>query len=129
MRGVRAGVVVMGAAALALLPAGTAGAHPLGNFTVNHSAALLLTPDGIELAAVIDRAEIPTAQALQDISPDGSPTDDVLAASAVQQCGALAGDVRLTVDGEAASWTVTDTSLEVLPGAAGLPTLRLNCQL
>ena len=125
----RALVVAIGALALVLLPVAAAGAHPLGNFTVNHSDALLLTPDGVELTAVVDRAEIPTAQALRDIAPDGSPTDDVLAASAVQQCEALAGDVRLTVDGEAAAWTVTDTSLEVLPGAAGLPTLRLTCQL
>ena len=129
MRAGRSLALAVGVAALVLLPAGTATAHPLGNFTVNHSDALLLTPDGVELTAVIDRAEIPTAQALQDIAPDGSPSDDVLAASAEQQCDALAGDVRLTVDGEAAAWILTDTSLEVLPGAAGLPTLRLSCEL
>ncbi|CAA9390469.1 MAG: hypothetical protein AVDCRST_MAG66-864, partial [uncultured Pseudonocardia sp.] len=129
MRTGRALAVVIGAAALVLLPVGAAGAHPLGNFTVNHSDALLLTPDGVELTAVVDRAEIPTAQALRDIAPDGSPSDDVLAATALRQCEALAGDVRLSVDGEAAAWTLADTSLEVLPGAAGLPTLRLTCGL
>jgi nickel/cobalt transporter (NicO) family protein len=125
----RALAVAIGVLGLVLLPAGTAGAHPLGNFTVNHSDALLLTPDGVELTAVVDRAEIPSAQALQDIAPDGTPSDDELAASAVQQCDALVGDVRLDIDGETASWTVAGTSLEVLPGAAGLPTLRLSCEL
>ena len=125
----RAFVVAIGALVLVLLPVATASAHPLGNFSVNHSDALLFTPDGVELTAVVDRAEIPTAQELQDIAPGGSPTDDVLAATAVQQCDALARDVQLSVDGEPAPWTVTDTSLEVPPGAAGLPTLRLTCEL
>ena len=89
-----AGVLVVLLATLlaVLLPAGTASAHPLGNFTVNHADRLLFTQDAVLLTAVVDRAEIPAAQALQDIAPDGSPSVEELAAAAARQCSALAGD-------------------------------------
>jgi len=127
---VRRALVVGGAAAaLVLLPAASAGAHPLGNFTVNHSDALLFTPDGVHLRAVVDRAEIPTAQEMPDIAPDGDPGPADLARRAAVECPALARDVVLTVDGDPVSWTVGTTALEIVPGTAGLPTLRLTCDL
>jgi nickel/cobalt transporter (NicO) family protein len=125
----RALVVAAAAAGLVLLPVGAADAHPLGNFTVNHADALAFTPDGVALHAVVDRAEIPTAQALLDIAPDGDPSAEVLARAAASECAALAGDVALTVDGAAIPWRLGDTSLETVPGTAGLPTLRLSCAL
>ncbi len=128
MRG-RAFLVVVAASGLALLPTAPAAAHPLGNFTVNHAHHLLLTPDAVRLDAVVDRAEIPTAQALQDIAPDGTPEPAQLSAAADAQCAALADDVRLTVDGVPAAWTLQDRGLELVPGEAGLPTLRLTCRL
>jgi nickel/cobalt exporter len=127
---VRRALVVGGAAAaLVLLPAASAGAHPLGNFTVNHSDALLFTPDGVDLRAVVDRAEIPTAQELPDIAPNGDPGPADLARRAAVECPALARDVVLTVDGDPVPWTVGATALEIVPGTAGLPTLRLTCDL
>ncbi|WP_156119260.1 HoxN/HupN/NixA family nickel/cobalt transporter, partial [Modestobacter caceresii] len=111
------------------MPAGPAQAHPLGNFTVNHHDGLTLTPDGVSLTAVVDRAEIPTAQLLPEIAPDGSPDATQLQDAAAAECTDIAGAVELTVDDEPAPWTVRDTALEVVPGAAGLPTLRLTCDL
>ena len=119
--------VAVGTAVLVLVPAGIAGAHPLGNFTVNHSDALLFTPDGVDFRAVVDRAEIPTAQELQDIAPDGEPSAATLARAAAADCGTLADDVVLTVDGSRVPWQLGSTTLEVVPGTAGLPTLRLTC--
>ena len=125
----RALLVAAGAAGLVLLPVGTADAHPLGNFTINHSDALEFTPDGVALHAVVDRAEIPTAQALLDIAPDGDPGAEALARTALIECAALTQDVVLTVDGAAIRWHVGATSLETVPGTAGLPTLRLRCAM
>ena len=124
----RALAVAVGAV-FVLGPAGIAGAHPLGNFTVNHADAVLFTPDGVDLRAVVDRAEIPTAQALLDISPNGEPSAATLARTAAVECGALADDVLLTVDGSRVPWQVGVSTLEVVPGTAGLPTLRLTCAL
>ena len=125
----RSAAVLLAACALVLVPTGTAQAHPLGNFTVNHHDALLLTPDGVSLTAVVDRAEIPTAQALPDIAADGDPSPRELDAAAARECAALAGDVTLTVDGDEVAWTGAGATMEVVPGAAGLPTLRSTCEL
>ena len=57
--------VVLGALALALVPAGPASAHPLGNFTVNTADLLVVTSDGVEVTHVVDLAEIPTVQLAQ----------------------------------------------------------------
>ena len=112
-----------------LIPGGIAQAHPLGNFTVNHYNGLELYPDRIDVLAIVDTAEIPTAQELQGLAPDGTPTQQQLDDAAALQCADLGDAVTATVDGQPLDWTIRDTSLESVPGAAGLPTLRLTCQL
>jgi ABC-type nickel/cobalt efflux system permease component RcnA len=130
MRSRRAAAVVLGAGLFwAVVPAGAAQAHPLGNFTVNHSDAFVLTPDQVALTAVVDRAEIPTAQLLQTIAPDGSPTDDQLSSAAADECTDVASAVRASVDGEQLTWAGQGSSMTTVPGAGGLPTLRLTCDL
>ncbi len=57
--------------ALAVLPAGAAGAHPLGNFTVNTAIGLRVGTDVIGVDLVVDMAEIPTVQARRGIDTDG----------------------------------------------------------
>ena len=127
MRGRQLLAIGLGAGALWLGVPGVAQAHPLGNFTVNHYAHVELFPDRVELTAVVDRAEIPTAQALQTIAPDGSPSPEQLAAAAATECADVAPALTLTLDGRAVDWRSTGGTLETRPGAAGLPTLRLTC--
>src|SRR5439155_5319622 len=57
-------LVVGAAAALGVLlaPARPASAHPLGNFSVNQYEGLTLRPDRVDVAVVVDTAEIPTLQ-------------------------------------------------------------------
>ena len=107
---------------------GVAQAHPLGNFTVNHYDHVHLLPGRVEVTSVLDRAEIPTAQRLQTLAPDGSPTAAQLAAAAVDECADVSAAVVVTVDGASLAWTVRDTAMETVPGAGGLPTLRLTCR-
>jgi nickel/cobalt exporter len=125
----RTAVVLAGVAASVVLPAATASAHPLGNFTVNHYDGLVLRPDGVGLTAVVDRAEIPTAQTLEVIAPGGTPDAGTLADAATGECAEVAAALRLTVDDRAVRWVVRSGGLEERPGAAGLPTLRLTCDL
>ena len=128
MRRLRSLAVVLAAGGLwVVVPGGVAHAHPLGNFTVNHYAHLQLFPDRVELTAVVDRAEIPAAQALQTIAPDGPPSPDELSAAAGSECPDVADSLRLTVDGRTVGWRTGRSALEAVPGAAGLPTLRLTC--
>src|SRR5207249_251024 len=55
------------AVALAVLVgAAGAAAHPLGNFSINHYAALEIAPPVVHVPYTIDLAEIPTFQEIQD---------------------------------------------------------------
>src|ERR1035438_8965345 len=55
---------------------GSAIAHPLGNFTINHYARITVGADRATIRYVIDMAEISTLQELQklDGATDGAPS-------------------------------------------------------
>jgi len=50
----------------ACLVAAPVAAHPLGNFSVNRYAAIRIEPEAIEVRYVVDMAEIPTFQEMQE---------------------------------------------------------------
>ena len=119
------------AVALALLvPSGTV-AHPLGNFTINHYAALRVSPETIHLDMVIDYAEIPAFQERQDLDTDGD--GDVSSAEAdtarASRCTELAGELALTSGRERLTLELEAAGLSFPPGAGGLATMRLVCEL
>ncbi|MFI0811796.1 HoxN/HupN/NixA family nickel/cobalt transporter [Streptomyces echinatus] len=115
--------VLLAVCALALLPAGTASAHPLGNFTVNRYDGLVAAPGQLRVDHVEDLAEIPATQAKPEIERLG------LAAWARQRCAGAAAGSRLSVDGRAAALTAARSSARPRPGQAGLDTLRVECRL
>ena len=123
--------VVVATPVLVLLPAGSASAHPLGNFTVNHYDGLVLSAHQVRDDAVVDTAEIPTEQARRqvDIDHDGVASDAERASYAGGSCATLARALRLTVGGRAANFAVQSAEFGYRPGAAGLPTSRLECTL
>jgi ABC-type nickel/cobalt efflux system permease component RcnA len=89
------------------LPA-LAAAHPLGNFTINHSSTLVASGDRLYVHYVLDMAEIPTLQA--------GPID----------IRSLSRKLVLTVDGTRARLAPIRERLEKPRGAGGLPTTRLE---
>jgi nickel/cobalt exporter len=120
------------AAALALFCAAapaTVLAHPLGNFTINHYAGIVLTPDEIRLDVVIDMAEIPTFQERQQIDTDGDGdvTDAETAAAVGPACDRQAKDLRLVVDGTPAGLARSAASIAFPAGLGGLSTMRIEC--
>jgi ABC-type nickel/cobalt efflux system permease component RcnA len=128
---VRLGAVVAVTGAVVLGLPGTASAHPLGNFTVNRYSGVVVSSDAVGVDHVVDLAEVPTAQRTPaiDTDGDGSLSRPELGAWAVGQCRAAARSLRLTVDGRRADLTVRASSARTAPGQAGLPTLRLECDL
>ena len=68
-----------------------ASAHPLGNLSVNHFDGLIIQPTRLVDQAVIDTAEIPTAQSQGslDTNHDGTTSPDELATYGRAQCDAL----------------------------------------
>ncbi|WP_432042833.1 nickel transporter [Streptomyces cadmiisoli] len=111
------------AGAIVLVPAATAGAHPLGNFTVNHYDGLVAAPGELRVDHVEDLAEIPATQARREVERLG------VAGWARQRCADAARNSEVTVDGRPRSLDVARSRARVLPGQAGLDTLRVECRL
>ncbi|MFC8126666.1 sulfite exporter TauE/SafE family protein [Streptomyces sp. NPDC057302] len=109
--------------ALALLPAAEAGAHPLGNFTVNRYDGLVVSPGHLRVDHVEDLAEIPATQAMPRIERAG------MESWAEDRCADAARGSRLRVDGRAAELRVDKARAVTRDGQAGLPTLRVECEL
>src|SRR5262249_41030532 len=105
-----------------------AAAHPLGNFTVNRYAALHVTPEALAVRYVLDLAEIPAFQELQQIDTDG---DGGQSASERQvyldrMADTLRSHLTLTHDGTPIQLEAGERTLDMPPGAGGLPTLRVD---
>ena len=107
-----------------LLP-GRSLAHPMGNFSINHFSAIAVYPRTVRVTYIIDMAEIPTFQEIQDsglvAQPDGP--------SAVQYRDRKVEEwrqgLRLRVGEQTLTLASRSSELTFPAGAGGLPTLRL----
>jgi nickel/cobalt transporter (NicO) family protein len=86
-------------------------AHPMGNFSINHYARIRVGAEKIAVQYILDFAEIPTYQL------DGLHTDEWVA------------NLRLGIDGESQRLSLEHVDSQKLPGAGGLPTLRVVLNL
>jgi nickel/cobalt exporter len=127
-RTVSAGVL---AVSLIVLVPVVAGAHPLGNFTVNQFSGITVRSDGVDITYVLDMAEIPTAQLLSELDTDQSHLLGQAASDGYQrsECNVIRDAVSLRVGDATAPLTVASHVLSFPNGAAGLHTLRLTCHL
>jgi nickel/cobalt transporter (NicO) family protein len=108
-------IVFFVAAAVALIAASAASAHPLGNFTINRFSRIEVSGPRVYVLYVLDMAEIPTFQA-------GKIDTQAYAAR-------IAAGAHLTVDGRRARLVPVASALAHPPGAGGLRTTRLEAVL
>ncbi|GAA5010670.1 nickel transporter [Streptomyces siamensis] len=111
------------ACALAVVPAGRASAHPLGNFTVNRYDGLVAAQGQLRIDHVEDLAEIPATQAKPRIDELG------MTGWARERCATAARGSELSVGGRDVPLAVRESHARVRPGQAGLDTLRVECRL
>ena len=104
--------------ALMIAGAPAAGAHPLGNFTVNRYARLEVSAGTLRVYYVLDEAEIPTFQ--EGTAPKLDPVGFAQARAAD-----LAAHLQVTLDGAGVALTPGRPELVLPPGQAGLDTLHL----
>src|SRR5271154_3510616 len=101
-------------------------AHPMGNFSVNHYSKISLERDDIKLTYIIDLAEIPTYQELQQ----GNVTADVADPSVkrfVESRGQDFGHgLTLMLDGKRLPLKLLSSQVIFPPGAGGLPTMKMG---
>ena len=119
-------IAVIWFAVLTIFSADRATAHPLGNFSISHYSAIRIGKDAVELRYIIDMAEIPTFQEMQEnrITVD---LDDVnLQAYLTRKAEILRDGLSLQVGGKPL-WLQLD-SREIIfpPGAGGLPTMKIG---
>ena len=113
MRRAASVVVALVVAAVALAVPRGAAAHPLGNFTVNHYAAVELAGNRVFVRYVLDLAEIPTFQSGDRIRAPGYAAE-------------AANGLELRLGGDRAMLHPLDHRVSERPGAGGLPTLRFE---
>jgi nickel/cobalt transporter (NicO) family protein len=104
-----------------MLSTGLASAHPLGNFTINHLAAVHTSPGGIAIAYTLDIAEIPTFQIMH---ADAGPWDSAqLRRWATREISTVRSGLRVVADGTILTLAANGAQARLRPGAGGLPTL------
>jgi ABC-type nickel/cobalt efflux system permease component RcnA len=108
------------AIALALAFAAAAGAHPLGNFSVNHLDVVRVGADRVDVRYILDQAEIPTFQ------ERGLRPAQVLA----RKRAAVARGVTLTAAGRPVALRLAPGGRIAFPvGQGGLRTTRIELAL
>jgi nickel/cobalt transporter (NicO) family protein len=113
-RGLVAGLMFMA------LVTGSAEAHPLGNFTINHLSRVSIGAQRIDVAYTLDQAEIPTFQE-RGLAP---------AAVLARKAAEVRRGLRLTVDGRRAPLAVQPGArITFPPGQGGLRTTRVEIRL
>src|SRR5204862_1729125 len=102
------------------LVTGTADAHPLGNFTINHLNRVSIGAQRIDVSYTLDQAEIPTFQE-RGLAPQA-----VLAKKVAEARRGL----HVIVDGRAAPLAVQPGArISFPPGQGGLRTTRVELRL
>jgi nickel/cobalt exporter len=101
-------------------------AHPMGNFSVNHYSKISLERDGITISYIIDLAEIPTYQELQqgNVTPDVA--DQAVTRFIGQRGAQLVRGLSLLVDGKRLPLRLMSSQVIFPPGAGGLPTMKMG---
>lgn len=117
--------------AIGIFLVASAQAHPLGNFSVNHYARLEVGGERLRVRYVVDMAEIPTLQVLQQLgaNEDGAVSKAALSLHLEKAAAEYAAGLRLTVDGLHVPLELVSKIIEQRPGTGGLNTLRIECDL
>jgi ABC-type nickel/cobalt efflux system permease component RcnA len=112
--------------AVCLLLTSRSFAHPMGNFSVNHYSRISLEREGIKVSYIIDLAEIPTYQELQQ----GNVTANVADPAVTRFVGArgleFGRGLSLLVDGQRLPLRLVSSQVIFPPGAGGLPTMKMG---
>ena len=105
---------------------GPAQAHPLGNFSINHYTALRTEREAVVVRYVVDLAEIPTFQEIQEtglVPEAGHPS---LGPYLARRAERLKQELRVEANGRRLDLQVDSTAIEFAPGAGALPTMRVD---
>jgi ABC-type nickel/cobalt efflux system permease component RcnA len=101
-------------------------AHPMGNFSINHYSKIDVESGRIEIRYIIDLAEIPTFQELQQGNIQATANDAAVARYVAARGEELGRGLNLLVDGQRLGLRMTSSGVIFPPGAGGLPTMKMG---
>ena len=106
-------------------------AHPLGQYTVNHYARIEVGRAQVKIRYVVDLAELAAFPEIQtaDTDGNGSLSDAESKAYLGRIVPQMVAALQLTTDGQPLALRATNEHLSLPPGAANLPTMRIECDL
>jgi len=121
----RAIITILLTAWIMIVP-NSATAHPLGNFSISHYSGIRVGKEAVELRYVIDMAEIPTFQEIQESGIATKPGDPSVEAYLVRKSEFLRDGLTLEIDGQTLSLQAEFREIIFPPGAGGLPTMKIG---
>src|SRR5712692_1683521 len=101
-------------------------AHPLGNFSISHYSAIRIARDKIELRYIIDMAEIPTFQEIQESGFVPQAGDPSLEKFLTRKAEALKEGLLMEINRRRLSLNADSKEVIFPPGAGGLPTMKIG---
>ena len=96
----------------------------MGNFSVNHYARLTPVEGGLRIRYVLDLAEIPTFELMQDWGAGTDPKQ-----KALEQARLWAKGLEITVAGRPAAVRVERAEITLADGAGNMPVARIAADL
>ena len=115
-----------GLIALLLFWAADVSAHPLGNFSISQYSALRVGKDEVELRYIVDMAEIPTFQEIQQNGIAPAPGAPGVSSYLDGKAAALRDGLQLEVDGKKIPLRLESRKILFPEGAGALPTMKIG---
>jgi ABC-type nickel/cobalt efflux system permease component RcnA len=113
-------------ALLLLLTAAKAAAHPLGNFSINQYSAIRIGNSEVELRYIVDMAEIPTFQEIQQAGLVPKAGDSSAELYLRRKVETLREGLVLEVNGRRIAFHAVLREILFPEGAGGLPTMKIG---
>ncbi len=114
---------------LVFLATGVLWAHPMGNFSVSHYSRIEVTGKGLEIRYVLDLAEIPTFQLLQQWKLDAASPRQEIERQVSGQAREWSRNLKIEVGGRAVPPNFESATFVMDKGAGGMPILRVTAEL
>jgi len=101
-------------------------AHPMGNFSISHYAGIRVEQGYIELRYLIDMAEIPAFQEMQQNNFVARADDQRVRAYLSRQAGVFKEGLLMTLNGQPLPLQIASQDILFSPGAGNLSTMKLG---
>jgi nickel/cobalt exporter len=123
---VRSGIIARLATLAIMLFSARAFAHPMGNLSISHYAGIHIRPDSVELDYLIDMAEIPTFQEMQQSGMPADSGDPEVRKYLRLKATNFAQGLSLIVDGRVLVLEPVSQQAIFPQGAGNLPTMKMG---